>query len=284
MSHDTSLHESQHPLKAALRVAGVIVAALFLGFVLLIMTKDRAKADSLAKAPVPKQQRFDPIETVTKAAPGWSGVWVGAHVGYDIERQSTYQPIAPGFSLDLSTAADAFAYGGGMGIDHRLPGTRIVGGIMTDFSWTNAHKQSVINLGPGNSIVVGDAKIDRTWFYGARVGGLVTDHVLLYALAGRTEIYSHPAVGFTAGGVNLQDVLGDRHGWTYGLGLEAMASWGGTIKLEYRHTDVKDVQAVLVPIPGVAAADLASAIHEVRLGLGWKFDLLSGARGGAPLK
>ncbi len=276
MSHaDTPLHESQHPLKAALRVAGVIVAALFLGFVLMVMTKDRAKADSLAKPPVQKVQRFaDPLPA---AAPSWTGLWVGGHIGYDIEKQRSETSLGGGpVAFDISSAADAFAYGIGIGYHHQL--NNVVLGVLTDFSFTNASKQSTIGACPA-CVVVGDAKIDRTWYAGAQIGYLIMPRALLFTSVGYTTVYSDTVLGVPT---LAAGVLGDRGGITYGAGLEVLGEKGFAVKLEYRFIDLgNDSTAWLAGgTPTGIVSHVDTNIHQIMLGASLKFNMLSGA----PLK
>lgn len=275
MSHAVSSPRLPDTIWKVLRIAGTAAAAIFLAFVVLVLTKDRAPAEGVSKAHVKKAERFaDPLPP---AAPSWTGIWVGAHIGYDIEKQRSETSLGGGpVAFDISSAADAFAYGAGFGYDHQL--NNMVLGVSTDYAFTNASKKSTIGACPA-CIVVGDAKIDRTWYAGARLGYLVHPRAQLFGSFGYTQVYSDTALGIPA---LAAGVLGDRGGITWGGGLEVLGDKGFAVKLEYRFVDLGNDSAAWMAggAPTGIVSNVDTNIHQIMLGASLKFNL----PGGGPLK
>ncbi len=241
----------RHQKRAIVAFAAGLAAA----FAIIVALAPSAKAAD--KGGPKKEQAFD--EIVPKSAKGWTGIWVGAHAGYAVQTERAKdQPIAPApAAFDLTTAADGLIYGLGVGYDQQM-GKYVVAGIMTDYSWVNA---SVANFaavgGPAGSL-----DVQRMWFGGTRIGLLVTSKALAYALAGYTTVYSDALLG--------SGLMGSNGGLTLGGGLEVMADSGFSLKLEYRWVDLGNDTVAWGPVG--TAANVDHNLHQVRLGVSFKFD------------
>ncbi len=143
----------------------------------------------IVKNPVPA--------AVATPAKGWTGIWVGAHLGYGVVQQRAVDSIGDAFNtFDVSTAQDAILYGVGVGFDVQL-GKYVVVGALTDYSWTNSKRHIAIPVGTAIATdpAVGDVDIRGMWYAGGRAGWLAHPKALLFGSLGYTTVYGDTTLG-----------------------------------------------------------------------------------------
>lgn len=197
------------------------------------------------------------------ADPKWTGCYVGANLGYAMQTSRAVDDQGPAWAqFDLTAAADGVTYGVGAGCDYQTG--NFVLGVMGSYDWTNAKDQVEIPIGGGT--LVGDMDVQSMWFIGGRVGYLMTPNVLGYALGGYTKVNLDPLAG-------ANDSIGDPGGLTVGGGLEVMLPGNWTGRIEYRFTDLGNDTLQWAAAP-TAVADVDTNLHQVRLGLTYRFGSL----------
>ncbi|MCE7796170.1 outer membrane beta-barrel protein [Sphingobium sufflavum] len=159
----------------------------------------------------------------------FNGPFVGAILGYDNVRGAI--PAGP------SAKREGLLYGGVLGYDVNLNGAVIgVEGEFTD-------SDTKYNVGAAS------LRTDRDLYAGARLGGQVTQNVLLYAKGGYTnarfELHDSTGGTFTKTGQNLD-------GYRLGAGVETTYR-GLTGRVEYRYSDYGKYQGVNLNRHQVAA-------------------------------
>jgi outer membrane immunogenic protein len=236
----------------------IATAVLTIAFVAVPLTV--TFADGIAN-----KSRIKGEDAAIAVVPSWTGTWIGGNLGYAVQTSKVAGEdggwISTPFSFD--SAADGITYGVSAGYNLQLQS--FVVGVFADYDWTNAKNQFSIPTSP--ETLVGDVGIHSMWTLGVRAGYLITPRVLLYGLGGYTKInWSVPTNADTGN-------VGDPGGLTVGLGAEAMASSGWSIKLEYRFIDLGgDTLTYDVSGPTDAKVVADHNLHAVRLGLAYKFN------------
>lgn len=153
--------------------------------------------------------------------PNWSGVYIGAGVGYGsfINNNTGFDFPRIQVQPQQDTGGDGFLGTAIVGYDHVIA-PRILVGIFADYDWTGAEGEWRTRAAGAN--VSGTYKQDNAWAVGGRVGFLSNPGTLIYLTAGYTEA--------EFGQVTFKDFLGvneDRYipanrfnGWFAGAGLE----------------------------------------------------------------
>jgi outer membrane immunogenic protein len=194
---------------------------------------------------------------VKAAEPNWTGFYIGANGGYMVQtsRAVDEQGIQ---TFDVSTATDAFTYGVQGGFDARLGKSNIVIGILASIDWTNADKH--LSIG---STTVGDTEIDHVWAAGGRAGLLLSPSVLLYASGGYAQAKMKTDLG--------SGTDDKAKGYFVGAGVEAMLASGWSTRLDYRFVDLGN-DTIKWATQSTAVADVDKNMHQIRLGISYKFD------------
>lgn len=143
----------------------------------------------------------------------FNGPFVGAVLGYDNVRGSV--PAGP------SAKREGFLYGGTIGYDANLGGAVI--GVEGEFTDSDT-KYDVGNV---------SLRTDRDLYAGARLGGQISNNLMLYAKGGYTnarfETHAINGATFAKTGDNLD-------GYRLGAGVETTYR-GLTGRVEYRYSD-----------------------------------------------
>lgn len=170
---------------------------------------------------------FDDGPVVKKAK--WSGLWIGAIGSYDT--QSTQLG-------GVATFDDkAMGYGLAVGADHRFANTNVVAGVSVDYMKHNT----------GTPLQA----MDGAWSMTGRLGFVIGETTLAYALAG----YTWESTSGPLSTLNLDK------GITLGLGVETYVTQHITIKGEYRWVD-----------EGTAAGGAVEQTSQaVRASVNWRF-------------
>ena len=209
----------------------------------------------------------------TGKAPQWTGLHIGAHIGYGTADTDTAIGVDPtimpaGISFDGLSATGA-EVGGSLGYDVRLPNSPFVIGVFGDWSWRDLDHTTSLTLGPLSASA--SLSIEDAWTIGGRAGYLLNDSTLLYALVGYRQA-SMSSLKLSADGIGATSFgVGDLKGWTVGGGLETQLSGGWALRGEYRFTRY-DGQSVEL-IPGALALDLDTDEHVARLGAVWRLSI-----------
>jgi high affinity Mn2+ porin len=231
-------------------------------------------------------QKLNQTPRAVEVAYDWTGLYVGAHVGYAAGRSawSASQPAgAPNLSgsLDLFRTFDAFDGSGSLlgglhaGYNYMFP-SRLVLGVEAEVSFPSAFEGGQ-NL---SSPVVGATNYNDTIEMSGTVRGRVgydVGHWLYYVTGGlawtydqftRTQLADSPMGGTPAGTVETS-FLG-RIGWTVGAGVEAPIAPGWTARFEYLYSRYGDT-SVTFPLSNQRfQSDLST--QEVRWGVNYKLN------------
>lgn len=241
-----------------------------------------AAAGMYTKAPVPVTQPWS-----------WSGFYLGAHAGYGWTRD----PFNTTIGVDLVPLSDVDSSGfvGGVQAGANWQSGRVVGGLEIDLSGSEI-KGSATNVVPGAGFVDQATQTDRIDWFGsarARIGYLVTPHLLLYGTGGpgwarmvsdQETVSTFP---LRAPPVIATSLVAPSWmvGWTAGAGLEARlwnTNW--LARLEYLHYDFGSrafTQTIPVGGPVVTSSFGHVTNDVVRAGLSYKLDW-PGVAGGGP--
>ena len=215
------------------------------------------------------------------APPGWSGAYLGAHVGY-AGGTSDWNATGPvSGSLDVFNAYNAFkgtgSYFAGLhaGYNVTLP-SRVLLGVEADISFPNTLSGASVFAAP----TIGQASYAETSkMFGTLRGrvGVVRNNWLLYATAGlawsrdqfvRTQLIGTP-VGGTATPGTVESALRTRVGWAAGAGIEAPVAPHWTARVEYLVMGFGNTDVFFPAGAQRFGSDLA--IHSVRGALNYQF-------------
>src|SRR5579864_1957242 len=202
-----------------------------------------------ADLPVPASAPAPPVATPSAQNDAWTGVYLGAHMGFATGRSgwsATQLSGTPnlGGSLDFARAFDTFAgtgsYLGGVqaGYNYMLT-SRFLAGVEADISFPNTIAAGQDFMSP----FIGAANYrDTVEMFGTVRGRLGYDfnEWLYYATGGlawtydqftRTQLTDSPTGTAPAG--TVETAFPGRIGWTAGVGIEAPIASGWSGKLEY---------------------------------------------------
>ena len=189
----------------------------------------------------------------------WTGLYVGAQIGYawgTVDAKSG--PIA-GFNQTYSYDADGFLGGGHIGYNWQRD--RVVFGIQADIEASDISETGIGSLGFRH-------QTDVDWLGSVRGRlGIAMDRTLFYATAGwafgNVEVTKATTLAPFA---SYDDV---RHGWTVGAGIEQAFSDRITGRIEYGYTDLGEGNFRSVSVNSIDESELT--FHALRAGLSVKF-------------
>jgi outer membrane immunogenic protein len=197
-----------------------------------------------AKAPAPVVEVWN-----------WTGFYIGANGGYgwnqsqdvDISGSNLILISQPGtvpFSVS-GLKPEGFLVGGTIGWNYQFG--RGVAGIEADFDWADIKDSRVVDL-PAVFPGVRTSASQKIDFFGTvrgRLGGLVTDQLLLFLTGGLAyadvkndaninEFFNGPVLGRQF----IASSSGIRFGWTVGAGAEWKFAKNWSVKGEYLYYDL----------------------------------------------
>jgi outer membrane immunogenic protein len=197
-------------------------------------------------------------------AVSWTGLYVGAHVGYawsDVDWQ--YQ-LTPGFATNHQ--GEGGLVGGQIG--YNLQVNQFVFGIEADLSgaWVDG---STLCPNPGFSC---GHNVNWLGSLRGRAGAAVNgNRTLLYVTAGGALADVDYAATDVATGATFGTGFSDRHwGWVAGAGVEHMLTPNLTARIEYLYYGFDTVTAPAGTL-GAGATALDLTTQTVRFGLNLKF-------------
>jgi high affinity Mn2+ porin len=215
----------------------------------------------------------------------WTGFYVGGHVGLAAGRETWRAdsiaggpPIAGSFSLYRSP--DAFTEGGSFfegvqaGYNYMTPG-RTVLGIEADGSFPAFPDPEGLTIGGAANFAspaLGHAALSETVLSSgtlrARIG-YAPGYWLFYATGGLAWTYNQQLLTQLDTG-DAEDRFLWRFGWAAGAGVEVPIAPSWTVRGEYVFTGFPTARLVF-PVTG-ARTDTDFSLHQLRLGLNYRFD------------
>lgn len=203
----------------------------------------------------------------------WTGLYIGAQVGYEFGRSSGYSSVA-------ATGAPRFSGGASPG--------GVIGGGHVGYLWST---QSLPGLGGGflgsGGVIGVEGDVDgsnynstyalggitaynRQNIQGSIRGrlGVAVDRVLFYATGG-AAFGGLSNTYFTGAGTTTYDHT--RVGWTAGGGIEYAVTNNVSVRAEYRYTDFGTVTD---PV-GALNVRRRETDNRVQAGVSYKFDMFS---------
>jgi high affinity Mn2+ porin len=209
----------------------------------------------------------------------WTGLYVGAHLGYAWGHSNWNAPPDLASSLDLDRSSDIFngagSYFGGLqiGYDYMLA-NRVVLGLQLDTSFPGFPHLDGISIG-GESIfstpAIGLASYSESVLHSgtlrARVG-YAPANWLLYGTGGFAWTYNQLTLTQLADGTTDAPFLW-RLGWVAGLGVEYAFAPNWSANVEYLYTQYGN-SSVMFPSAGLQFTSDFS-LQQVRAGLNYRF-------------
>lgn len=196
------------------------------------------------------------------AARSWSGCYAGAMVGYGVSKDKASLALSGVDVVTIDGLGSSGAVGGVKGGCDVQMG-KIVAGLFGEASW---HSQEFSVSSPLGGGLEGNVGLDMSWAIGGRLGYLVNQQTLVYAMAGYTQA-QFSDMSATQGGTAIGSVsVPDAKGWMVGLGTEMALTdkLGLDLSYTYSHLDRVDV-----PIVTNVAIGFEPEVHQVRAGLVW---------------
>jgi outer membrane immunogenic protein len=204
-------------------------------------------------------------DVVPEEAFSWTGIHVGAGGGagfntYDAESDALFQKdsfISEVFDKDTSLENSydlAKWYGFGtleIGADYQFTDSPFLIGFLASYDFngdTSADGEAFTAEDDGDfSQSSVEVELDDSLFVGGRLGFVFNETTLLYGLAGYTWVdgkvkASHEFDDFLFDGAASINKNESVDGWTIGAGLETMLTHLISLKLEYRHDFLDDIE------------------------------------------
>jgi outer membrane immunogenic protein len=231
----------------------------------------------------------------------WTGFYLSAGLGgsymfTDLDGGvGAYDDVAPftefAFVGAAGNAGAANFFGTvGLGYDFQVA-PKWLFGVLADYDFASSQDASVSGGGAllnglGAAAVTVSSEMGDTWSVGARLGYLINQRTLVYAMGGYSEAeFSlvgsvEGSLGTDFGPYSVSSGKSWRQGYFVGGGLETMLAENLSAKLEYRYAqydgesfDVEDTFSVLGTdgdvIGGASMSD--PEVHSIRAALSWRF-------------
>ncbi|RUT32696.1 porin family protein [Arsenicitalea aurantiaca] len=208
---------------------------------------------------IPIEQPFIPD---VSAPLGWSGAYVGAHVGYGWGEARI--PFGP---FDIYNELDGWLAGAQAGYNFNLDG--VVIGVEGDFSW--ADLEGAIGSEPGEGFLTNS--VDWLATLRGRVG-LPVDALLVYGTAGiafANGATTTAVFELEEGEPTTQSVTNTHVGWVVGAGIEAMVTESISLKAEYLYHEFGTETYVSDVGPVGGGLDVGFNVSTAKIGLNFHF-------------
>jgi outer membrane immunogenic protein len=248
--------------------------ALVVGCILAVVATGAEAAD-LAARPYAKA----PVVPVVQLT-DWTGIYIGAHVGYGWGRTTWTDPVAPNFfgapGLQYgSYEPDGILGGGQIGIN--FPINRLVLGIEGEYSAADIKGSgSRVLAFAGTDPWVSSNRIDSIAAVTGRVG-YAFDAWLPYIKGGAAWARDTQSFGIPTGANPLfGQVSNTRSGWTVGAGLEYALSPSWSVKAEYDYYDFGSKNLTMTILgTGTTSTEghvTDETLHVVKVGVNYRFN------------
>jgi len=230
-------------------------------------------------APVPSAPAPAPV-VITPAAPAvfdWSGLYVGANIGYGFGGSDVVALTTGGGTTPALGELELNGLFGGVQAGFNWQFGAFVAGVETDFQLADIDDSFDLGVAaPGGPVAAvaapaGTITGNIDWFGTVRARlGYALDRTLIYATGGLA--YGHYEVTFAtpaAVGSDEQTMVG----WTAGAGVEHAFTDNISAKLEYLYVDLgAETFDLTFPAPAPTTTTAGSAnFHSVRLGINYRF-------------
>lgn len=201
---------------------------------------------------------------IKKAPPiayyGWSGLYLGAHLGYGWGDKDWTNTANNSNSVDV----DGFLGGLQLGFNYEF--NSLVVGIEGDWSWTgiDGQESAGVALAICTTAIPCDANVKWLATVAGRLG-FTWGPGLLYVKGGAA--WARDNYSF----LNTVSTASDtRSGWVFGVGLEYMMAARWSAKLEYNYLDLGT--DALIFSPGGGTVNIDQEIHAIKLGINYHFN------------
>ncbi|HPG89003.1 MAG TPA: outer membrane beta-barrel protein [Hyphomicrobium sp.] len=205
----------------------------------------------------------------TAAPPrNWTGAYFGGGVGVEaFVRDLDVNVPFVGASASLDGLGGG-SFGGGLvaGYDVMLTPT-VVGGVFGSFDWSNS-EFTVSASALGQSVSAEFLSLDRSFTIAGRLGLVIDNDALVYALAGYSRVELNDLT-LSGGGASVTLAFPTLDGFTVGGGFERLISDNVSLRAEYRYTMLDDVSIPIVA--GLADMDIDSSLHSAKLTATYRF-------------
>lgn len=208
----------------------------------------------------------EPAPELVPAGFVWTGGYVGLQAGYSWGDAAVSFP--DNTVIYSNPDPDGFIGGIYAGYNHQLPNNLVLG-IEADINYSDADGADFLNIvGAGPNLdEEWESEINWTAALRARVGYSL-DRTLLY-VAGGVAFADVDLSVYDAG--SLRDEISDTlTGWTVGVGAEHAFTDNLVARLEYRFSDFGTASYDALE-GGTIPTDVDLQIHDVRVGLAYKF-------------
>jgi outer membrane immunogenic protein len=239
-------------------LAGLALSAFFAGSA---MAADLARP--VYKAAPPAPLAFD-----------WSGIYVGAHIGYGWGNTDITDHTLFGNIFGIPTQKfDTNGFLGGLQGGWNYQFGRFVLGSEVDFSWSDVKGDQTSALFIGTSSISRSSKAKWMGTATTRLG-YAWDRVLVYSKLGAAWAHYDYNDNLTLGGVSVYNSSASetRSGWTVGTGIEwaFLDNWSAKVEYDYIDFGRRTVDFASVgPIP--VNLDVDQRISQVKVGLNYRF-------------
>lgn len=230
-------------------------------------------------------------------AAGWGGYYLGLHAGQgEAESNTTRDIIGTSYFADTSITAieaasamtldeETFTGGAQVGVNWPINDYFFIGAELDASGFGNDTSGSATVTYPccGPSTFTTTNAVEQTWFATARLRmGLTIDFGMLYATGGfagsqmkLTQTFSdnYP---IAPGPIGLQVIENEefRSGYAVGGGIEIMIESGASLRLEYLHLDLGDIEnAGPIAVPANTSEGRAEVTDNVlRVGINFRMN------------
>jgi len=246
-----------------------------------------------ALAAGPSTNKAPPAAAAQPAAYSWTGFYLGAGVGggWMQAKDRSYSTFSTsgGPSVAMNNKSDLGKFGAfgtiKAGADDQLG--RFVVGAFTDFDFESLTKTKSVDKNgvySFHSVLAAYAarhnvgyKVGDSWDAGVRLGYLLNDRNLLYALGGYSgaQVSSGVRLSVNYGSGTANSAVASESGWKsgymVGAGWEDALTDHITFKLEYRYADYGKATSSYATNSGSGRQSGDVSVQSVRAVLGYKF-------------
>lgn len=184
----------------------------------------------------------------------WTGLYVGAQVGYGFGEANAQSGPVAGFNQTYKYDTDGVVGGGHIGYNWQID--NLVFGVEADLEGADIKGRGIGSLGLSH-----ETNVDWLGSVRGRLG-IAYDRTLFYATAG----LAYGDVRIDKGFASYSDV---RTGFTVGGGIEQAISDRLTFRLEYRYTDLGSTDFSSSAVNSIDRNEVD--FHTVRAGVSFKF-------------
>lgn len=231
--------------------------------------------------------------TGASAAPKWGGYYLGLSAGQGSAENTTSRDIdgTGYFAADSITAIEAasamtldeetFIGGAQIGVNWPLGDVFVIGAEVDASGFGNDTSKSATGVYPccGPTTFTTINNVEQTWLGTARLRlGVASGWFMLYATGGYAggEVTFTQSFSDTFSPIPLESVENSewRSGYSVGGGIEMLIESGASIKLEYLHVDLGDIEAAgTIAVPTRTNAARAEVTDEIfRVGINFQMD------------